>query len=339
MNLNKGSLFLCNFTPYFSFFKLKRPENIKRLRFLRKVQLFIMFFVLSSLVWLISSLSENSKKVIQVRIINDFQKTQNTNIFDLKTVDVQVNTSGFNLMYLHFFNKKLIINKSELIHDDGKNIYFLPNRTISYFQNQWKYVKIERFLDDTLYFSLDKIHFKKVPIKSEVDFKTKLGYLLDAKPQFRPDSILIFGDPIDLKQVKYVKTESKVFKDIQSNIQKTIALDKKFLQKYHLKTNVEALTIDISVSKFTEEVLELPIYVRNTSNTLVEIFPKKFKIKFLVKFEERKNIEFNQFQAEVLIPDNHKNNDELLPIIMKSIPNNIHRIEMEPQYVNYYIVR
>lgn len=316
---------------------MKRPENIKRLRFLKKAQVFFLFFVFSSLFWLVVTLSATSKKAIKINISLENQVTNIDKSKDNHLVEVLVNTTGFKLLQLYLHPKIIKIDNHNLIQNVGNNLYILPNQQIQYFQKKMNNVKIERFLKDTLFFSHGRLHFKKVPVKSEVDIRVKLGYLMDSNPKLIPDSIVVFGALEDLKHINYVKTQPVLVEDLQTNFQKDLEIDSNFLEKFRVKTNIDKIALHIFVSKYTEEIMEIPIYMRNKSKLNVEIFPKIVKLRLIVHFDNREKIRYNQFYAEVEIPENQSKKITLLPVNIRLQPHYIHSFEMEPKYVNYII--
>jgi hypothetical protein len=144
---------------------LPKSENIRKVKYFRKFRLFLRFLVLSILLWIFITLTGKFSYWTTVRLeINQNLKDRFLQEQPAEKVIVRVKTSGFNLIYLYFFPKKMTLQTSDF--NAGKNFqfYYLPNRNLPNIQKQWKDPTIEVFEKDSIFIALGKMKSQKLPL-------------------------------------------------------------------------------------------------------------------------------------------------------------------------------
>lgn len=249
-------------------------------------------------------------------------------------LNVKVKTTGFKLIYLYFFPKKITLYSSDFKHATSYKYYFLPNKNLFKFQPDWHAIEIQQFEKDSIFLSLGKFKSKTIPVISQVNAYPKAGYLLHGGVTISPDSITVSAPEKYLDSVSYVTTEKMELTDLKSDFSKKVALE----IKPHLVYSDSMVTITGNLSKYTELKMKLPILINTKhADNKTYIFPETAVLYYQIGFEDYDKIKNSEFELSVDIPAVNTEITRYLPVYLSKKPDFITIYRIEPEYVNYII--
>lgn len=305
----------------------------------RSVLTFLVFLVISTALWLLIKLS------------NDYS-TQTTFSLQLEevpadkwisspelAVKMSLNTDGF-----HTLRCKMIREPKRVVTIPLNEVPYRQETGNTYsFSSQYVAERIADFLgigtsdvvmnDDKVYFNMDMLKSKVVPIAFQSDIKTQRQYDVYGIPTIDPSTITIFGPQEVIDTVKSVKTVKVSKVNVNQGFRETVGLD---LLGGTIRSNVKEVTVEVNVEKFTEKDIEVPIKV--SGGLRVRFFPETMKVKCLVAIKDYASIVPEDFSVAV---DRQQLEDlqPLLDVRLASWPQYVQVLSTSPDKVEYLIVQ
>lgn len=305
----------------------------------RSVLTFLVFLVISTALWLLIKLS------------NDYS-TQTTFSLQLEevpadkwisspelAVKMSLNTDGF-----HTLRCKMIREPKRVVTIPLNEVPYRQETGNTYsFSSQYVAERIADFLgigtsdvvmnDDKVYFNMDMLKSKVVPIAFQSDIKTQRQYDVYGIPTIDPSTITIFGPQEVIDTVKSVKTVKVSKVNVNQGFHETVGLD---LLGGTIRSNVKEVTVEVNVEKFTEKDIEVPIKV--SGGLRVRFFPETMKVKCLVAIKDYASIVPEDFSVAV---DRQQLEDlqPLLDVRLASWPQYVQVLNTSPDKVEYLIVQ
>lgn len=213
-----------------------------------------------------------------------------------KSINLLIKATGFNLLTTNISNKPIKLDLEKTTKKKGTNYYFLSKNIQPQVQNQLKSgIELIQITKDSIYLKIGTLSSKKVPLKPNLNINFKLGFDLAKSISIKPDSILISGDESELKNITYLNLEKLDLKNVSKNIevQSNIITPK----NSNFKINNKQANIIITVDKFTEGEIEVPVIVKNAPDD-INIFPKKVKLIYKVDLSNFNKINPDLFKIE-----------------------------------------
>lgn len=300
---------------------------------------FIVFLVISSAAWLVVKLSEdyNTQAVFHVKF-EDVPADQWISSPD-QSVKMSLMVDGF-----HVLRYKMIreTNRIVVVSLNGMP-YRAESRNMYSFSSQYVADKVAEMLDintsditikeEKVYFSMDALKSKVVPVVLQSDIKTQRQYGLYGIPVLEPASVTIFGPQEIIDSVKSVKTEVIVKTNVNQGFCETIPLD---LLGGKIQSNVKEVKATIDVEKYTEMDIKVPIRVADSLN--VRFFPEAISVRCMVAIKDYPSVTAESFAATV---DMHqlRSMQPLLDVRLTETPQTIQLLNTRPDKVEYLIVQ
>lgn len=256
-----------------------------------------------------------------------------------KNIEVDINTSGFVILYYKF--KKVIkpikVDLKEAKAFKGQLGYYIAiNNKLEklgrQFENKIRFLKVN---PDTLYISYSKRASKVVPIKLVSDLTYNKEYSLNDSIQLIPNKVTISGPEERINKIKFAETELLKLEDID----KTTTVDLKL--KWAADTSIiKVASTDvkakISVSKYTEGTLDIPLNIDNLPKGYVlKTFPDKITVRYTVPFDDYEKIDEHAFRLRVDYAK--KNSNKKLKVEVMKKPANMRSFKIQPEKVEYII--
>ncbi|MES2139653.1 MAG: CdaR family protein [Bacteroidota bacterium] len=310
------------------------------IRLNRRVVTFLFCLLASAFFWVTMSLSKDytielSFPVSYVNRPSD--KVISNNLPE--TIDIDVRSSGFNLLIYKFKRKKepvLIDIKGSKPLRIKNHYYLLTNSRIDKVTSQFDDIKVVKIYPDTLFLNFSKKISKTVPVKANLKLDFDKLYQQTDSIKLNPNHIKISGAADLIDKIKYVETEPVYLK----NITDSLSLKLRILKTPDLKMmdlSQSSVQATVNVTKFTEATIELPIEVENLpSGYVLKLFPDKVSIKYSVAFQNYEKINALQFRVVVdylkMEPGSNK-----LKVQLLKYPSEIRSVKMNPEKVEYII--
>ena len=300
-------------------------------------QIFLIIYSVVFAVFLWLSVSLNFLYNINLKIPLDVKLRDNQALADELPADIEVvlRGRGWDLLGM-WFSKDLnyILDLSSV----KRNLKLSIQTTVGEKINLPSDVSVVAAYPDTLNIDFDNISTKYVRIKNIVAVSLKEGYEIVGIPKTTPDSVKITGASSVLSKIKFISTEKKEFKSINSNLTVDINLSDSMsnLVKieprtvkifYKIELAAEKKFEDLNVTIYNvpqnKEVLLIPpnltLSLRGGVDLLTKISPSELKI----------SIDFDMIEKDTL--------GSVTPNI--EIPENLTLINFTPQKFQYIIKR
>jgi YbbR domain-containing protein len=188
---------------------------------------------------------------------------------------------------------------------------------------------------DTLFFDFTERVSKKVPVVSKVNPIPASQYMIKGNILIKPDSITISGANPIIDTINQIYTKEVEISDLTKNYKQNIAID-----RYdNIDYSDEKVEISITVEKYTEGSLKVPLKVKNVPDSLVlRTFPNEISVSYLVALSDYDKVLPQFFDAEVDYNDINLNQNKIKVKVTNS-PEYIRSLRFYPQAVEYLIER
>jgi YbbR domain-containing protein len=310
----------------------------------RRIIIFMIFVGISSVLWLMNSLSKDYITEIDCPI-EFYNYPDNYVMIDEipGNVKLQVSGRGFTLLKYTIGSIALPFNIDlqsyfSTSDSDSKHIQF------QYYMSSKK-EEIERFLNDEikvldvspsiLSLKFDKLHEKKVKISSRLNLKYTPQYRQKGYAKISPDSVIVKGPKSVLDTMNEIYTEIITDQDINSN--QTYKVKLKSPDRCNL--SIKEAKVKVNVEQFTENTIEVPINIINKPDTLsLSIFPDKIKITYLVSFQNFQIVKPSDFHPAIDYREISSQNDpQELKVTLLYIPEEVQVTRYWPQKARFII--
>ena len=187
--------------------------------------------------------------------------------------------------------------------------------------------------DAKLYFTMDALKSKVVPVVLQSDVTTARQYDIYGIPMLDPSSVTIYGPQEVIDTVKTVRTELLTMNNVSQNFDATLSLD---LLGGIIHSDVEEVKAEVQVEKFTEMDVEVPI--KMTDSLKMRFFPETMSVKCLVAMRDYASITPESFSV-AFDKQQLKARQPLLDVRLASWPPTVQILSTRPDKVEYLIVQ
>ncbi|MBT8287370.1 MAG: YbbR-like domain-containing protein [Flavobacteriaceae bacterium] len=264
----------------------------------KKINIFLLFLVLALLFSLLTKLSKDYTQTLQLDI-------EALNIPEDKVIikdssqklNVTLTTYGFKLIRYHFSKPTIRVDFSNLERNDE---FFLwtQQREFSNVVSQFDpNVKIVTVNPDSLKFRFDTNAVKSVPVSLNTEIEYASGYDIMGSFKLKPDSVRVIGPKILIDSFTTIQTRPLVLTDVKTDISAEIELVPP--ENEQLSLSDSQVEVNISVMKFTEGSVKVPILVKNVPEDVeLNIYPKQIEVIYYASLETFKSVVPNNFIVE-----------------------------------------
>lgn len=305
----------------------------------RSVLTFLVFLAISTVLWLLTKLSDDYSTQATYSLQFEEVPADKWVSSPDAAAKMSLNTDGF-----HTLRYKMVREPNRIITIPLDEVPYRHENGNTYsFSSQYVAERVAKLLgvntsdvvmnDATVYFNMDALKSKVVPIAFQSDIKTQRQYGVYGIPTLEPPTITIYGPQEVIDTVKSVKTNMVSKINVNQGFKETVGLD---LLGGKIHTNVKEVSVEVNVEKFTEKDVEVPIKVADSLR--MRFFPETMKVKCLVAIKDYASIVPEDFsvavdrqQLEALQP--------LLDVRLASWPQYVQVLSTSPDKVEYLIVQ
>jgi YbbR domain-containing protein len=298
-----------------------------------KAIVFLVCLVLSSFLWILSSLEKRytSRISVPVKYI-DFPKDRQLSGILPQNFDLMVDAYGYTLLSykLRLAFSPIQISVSELVDNalERRNKYRYSVSTVAHKEEIEKQIsneiRIISIKPDSLVFNFNKIISKKIQVKPDLKLNFENEYYLENKPFASPDSIILSGPKNILDTLKFVSTIYRNYTGLSHSVEETIAIQ----PIPGIKSEIKEIKLTIPVEQNTEVTFEVPIIVLNKPEGIIfKTFPGKVKVTCRIGLSKYKKLDYNSFRATINYEKISSNNAQL-PVTFESLA----KVEMSANY-------
>ena len=303
----------------------------------KKINVFLLFFLLAFSILVLTKLS----KVYTATLSFDVNPINVDDTFvlinqDNAKLNITLETYGFDWLRYAINRPLLDIDfNTDIVKIDSTLIWSMSRGFANINKQFSKEKKIISINPDTLSFKYDSNSIKYVPIVLHANIQYEAGYNTLDVVKTKPDSLKLIGPSSILRKIKIINTDNVNLLDVKANINKKIALKLDSLGD-KVKTNLKEVQLEVTVSKFSEGVVSLPIEVINVPDGItLNYFPKQISLSYATSLENFKNISADDFKVVCNYKD-AIDNSFLTPDIVKQ-PSSVKNIRLLQQKIEFII--
>ncbi|MDY6801782.1 MAG: YbbR-like domain-containing protein [Bacteroidota bacterium] len=310
----------------------------------KRLFVFLIFVFIATIFWFLNQLEQEyeTEVTLPIRYVN-FPKDKILVNEMPKYFDIKVKAYGYKLLEYKISNKFLpfvidvnTLNMRLYSQQDYVKFYSLTKDLSDKIEQQISSeLQIITIQPDTLFFDFASRVSKKVPVESKVNPIPASQYMIKGNILIQPDSVTISGANPIIDTINKIYTQNVEITDLTKNYKQYIALDRYDNVDY----SDEKVEISITVEKYTEGSLKIPLKVKNVPDSLVlRTFPNEISVSYLVALSDYDKVLPQFFDADVDYNDINVNQNKVKVRITNS-PDYIRSLRFYPQAVEYLIER
>ena len=300
---------------------------------------FLVFLAISTAAWFLVKLSEDYVTQTEFRLHFTEVPAEKWISSDEQHLKMSLNIDGF-----HTLRYKMIREPYRFVTIPLNEVsYRQESGNIYSFSSQYVAEKVAERLDINtsditmndakVYFSMDELKSKVVPIVFQSDIKLQRQYGLYGIPTIDPASITIFGPEEVIDTVRAVRTEKVSKSNVSEGFSESVGLD---MLGGRIHSNTKEVRVTVQVEKYTEMDVEVPIQVNDSLK--LRFFPEKMSVKCLVAMRDYASITPENFSVAV----DHQQLKAMQPLLdvrLVTWPPTVQILSTRPDKVEYLIVQ
>lgn len=303
----------------------------------KKINVFLIFFVISFILWTLVKLSNTYTDTIKMEVV--YTNLSNDKILlgsQKSSIEARVKTSGFRMLSQKIFKKEIEVDLEKVNKTKNENtFYVLSDNAVN--KHLYQEIDILRVMPDTLYLKLGKNKTKEVPVIHQLELDFEKGYNLYDSLQIQPKTIEISGPEDIIDKLKVVYTEIKQIEDISNNVDIELQLLKNDSLK-RLKYSQPTVKAVAKVDKFTEGKLDIPLHVQNLPQGYsIKLFPKEVTITYTANVTDFNKITANDFAIYCDYKDIEKTDASFFIPKLVKFPKTVKTHRIENKKINFLI--
>lgn len=251
---------------------------------------------------------------------------------------------------LELYNKMFKAKKNQIeltlsglrLHRDG-NQYYGYIRTGQSLKNISEQLAKENELvgvePDTLRFVFEQEYHRKVPVKADLSLSFIPQFQLYDSLKIEPDSVIIYGVKSIIDTTYVINTQHESLRFLKNNKSITLKLLKPE-GKPALKISNDSVTVKISVERFTEADIEVPIGMDiKGERAAYRTFPDKVTLTCRVAMREYKRLDPSLFLVAINYKEAAASHSNLAEVYVTRQPSFAKVIRIEPEKVEFLILK
>ncbi len=274
--------------------------------FTRRVYVFLACLLISSIIWILMSLSSHYTTVLDIPVSYKGTIENKTITGDPRDhLSIEVRGYGFDLLsYKLFpsFKKPVIpVDEMKILRKNGEQkAYITGNTAVKEISGKIKEdMQVKRIFPDTIFVNIDDIGKKEVPVRTSAEASYASQYDRSGSIEVEPDSVLIEGPASVLDTLRFLRTENVVFEELEETTTRSVDLQVPASLK-NASIEPERITITIPVDQFTEGVKTISVQLNNRpKGWQIKIFPDSVSVHYNVALSDYDRVRKDMFKAVV----------------------------------------
>ncbi len=315
-------------------------ERIKTGLKKRKVKVFLLFLVFSTLAWLINNLSQSF--ISNTTFVLEYVNTPEEFLLAKPpkgSIDVRLKAIGFQFMGFEIRKRKVQIDLSKVNVKDNR-YYILPKVYRKQIDNQLpNSMEVLEMDNDTLFIELIKLLVKEVPVIPRTTVDLAKNYMLDGPIIVVPSTVTIRGPKNEVDSIMAIRTSFMNMENITDDFAQEQSL---VLHRDLKKSRVTPSKVTISgkVLRFSEKVLSVPVTMINVPDGVkVRMFPNEVKVLCQGTIDALK--ELNPSDFNIISDYDHIDLaiENRLPLQMENFPDKLSKATLLTKEVEFILRR
>ena len=306
----------------------------------RKVKLFLILLLCSSLAWFVSNLGEQYTNNATFDI--KYGSTPDSlllNSVSKRNIKVRLRASGFQFLMFGFKNKTVVVDLSEL-EKRGSKYFVSPLSYRSQIENQLsKFITVVDMDRDTLFFNFQKLFRKKVPVIPKVTIDLDQNYLMDKSYTLLPDSITVLGPKKEIDTLKGISTQALVLPHTTTDVSKSLNL----VLPAHLKNTKysdRSVIISAKIFRFSEKIFKVPVEVVNVPEGVeIRTFPEMASVLCRGRSSAIKELMVTDFVVTADYLSLRDKSENILELKLAKKPDSLNVVQLRENKVEFILKR
>lgn len=305
----------------------------------RKINIFIIFLVCSSLIWLISKLSEDyaQRSTFELSYVNIPDSLLLTGS-SKEQIDTRLQASGFKFLAFNFGKKDIKIDLGQL-RGVGNSFFINKEEYQKQIEDQLPDNMTLLSVDqDTLFIYFKKLFSKEVEVVADINLELAQNHMLEGKLRVEPPYITLKGPQSEVEAVDRIYTVSTSLTGVSENFNSSLKLAKT-PEMENTSYSTDQVKVSGDVFRFSEQMIEIPVRVDNLpEGTEIKTFPNVISVLCKAKIDRLKNLRPQEFE---LVADFNAINREnsKLDVRLKSKPEDVYDAQLSQNKVEYILIR
>lgn len=191
---------------------------------------------------------------------------------------------------------------------------------------------------DTLHFTFEDVHTRKVPVKSSLSLSYEPQFQLYDSIHMMPDSVIVSGIKSIIDTIYSIDTEKHTLRNLKGNKTLSLKLTKpKTVPPIHLAP--DSITVEITVERFTEATIQVPVGMESKSPVTFRTFPDKVTLTCRVAMREYERLDPSLFSVAIDYEESLASGNDLATVYVTRSPPFAKVIRIQPEKVEYLILK
>ncbi|MFB6258176.1 MAG: CdaR family protein [Flavobacteriales bacterium] len=320
-------------------------RNFLKDRLSRKLNVFLVCLLISSIIWLLIALSKDYSTVIRFPVDHKgFPENRIVTDPPPRSLYLEVHSHGFELLAYKFFSRKqpITVDMEELRFRDPKkerNAYLPTRELLDKFSRQFpENTRIRDVNPDTLFVSLAPKAKKKVKVLPELDLAFREQFRLAEKVEVSPSKVTLKGPSSVLDTTFSVKTHPLELQDVHKDQRHTVKVNTDSLSE-KVEAKPSSVELRIRVNEFTEGKVKVLLQPKKVPEKYKLItYPDSVTVHYLVGLENYEKVKRDMFKATVRFPDDKGMKEKnYLRVKLTEHPSFVDIIRSDPERVEFII--
>ncbi len=303
---------------------------------------YMVFFVLASLMWFFNKLSDdtNARIVYPVMFINiPMQKVVVNDLPD--NIYLSVHGRGWDILRYKIGKspEPVVVNLGRLNHilarESTTEFNLATNELVKEIESQLPSdITLSMIQPDTIYFIFSNYSEKRVAVRPVIDLRFESQCKIDGVISVSPESVSVTGPDIMLDTLQAVYTKCITARKVRQDVRREVEL----APINDISLPRRKIRVEIPVSQFTESTISVPITIVNEPDSLhLRPMPSEVEVSFWVSMNDYSLINKSDFSVVI---DAGKALGQIglqLPVEVVAAPQNVYNISIEPEIVNFVL--
>lgn len=248
---------------------------------------FLLSLLLAFSIWMAHNLSLQYSSLISVPVIAE-SNIEGRSAVSSNTVSIvaRCRTSGYNLLGKNRSADRrqthIYFSPEDLHHEEG-DLFTISSNELGGYVNEifGDDVLLESFLSSSVQFRFPVENNKRVPVQpiSIIEFKPQ--YTASGPLKMAPDSVTVYGEPMQLEQIDRVVTSTITLQNLSSSTHGVASLK----TPNGVRISDNEVSYSIEVTRYVEVRAELPVVVRNVpAGRELVVYPSSVAVVFRCAF-------------------------------------------------------
>ena len=300
---------------------------------------FFVFLAISTAAWFLVKLSENYVTQTTFRLEFADVPAEKWISSEEQVLKMSLDIDGFHTLRYKMIrepNRFVTISLNEVPYrqESGNTYSFSSQYVAEIIADRMDISTSDITMNDAMvYFTMDALKSKVVPIVFRSDIKTQRQYGLYGIPTIDPASVTIYGPEEVIDTVRAVRTLMVSKTNVSDDFSESVGID---MLGGKIQSNTKEVRVTVEVEKYTEMDIEVP--VRVADNPKLRFFPETVSVKCLVAMKDYASVVADDFNVTV-DKQQLKALQPLLDVSLTSWPKTVQFLSTQPDKVEYLIVQ